>query len=162
MLLFQKYSNFSSSVCRYIFKQDLMRRCHLNRNCLILPCVDTKGAEIFRLQPTTAAYASPCLELFGEDGASSSLFPSHRWGAWNQPHSSRPLCFSLFTLCCHTESVQHFAQCLPCGPVLLLGVGLEHPELPSALPRLSGSKGWSPLSWGVIVTKMGCLGTCWV
>lgn len=134
ILLFQQCSNFSSRACRYIFKLDLMRRCHLNRNCLILPCVDTKGedgAKILKLQPNTVA----CVFLpgvFGEDGCFQQPVSHHGWGAWNQPHSSRPLCFSLSA---STELVQHFAPCLACYPVLLLEVGLEHPELPCALGK---------------------------
>lgn len=132
MLLFQKCSSFSS---RYICKQDLMRRCHLDWNCQILPLVDTKwvdGAEILRLQPTTAAYVSPSLH--------QQSLPRAFWRGWVQPvsfpwmgslGSASQLQTSVLFPC--PALVQHFAQCLPCYLGAAAGVGLQLPELPRAL-----------------------------
>lgn len=145
MLLFQKYFNFSSSTCRYLFKQDLMRRCHVNWNCLILPCVDTKGddgAEIFRLQPTTAAFVPPSLH--------QQPLPGAFWGEGVLPAA----CFLpmdgelgisstkvLFTCCSHRIGAD-FAQCLSPYLCATAGVGLKHPELP---PNLGRAAWWERL-----------------
>lgn len=150
MFLFQKYSDFSSSACRYIFKQDLMRRCHLNWNCLVLPCVDTKGddgAEIFRLQPTTAAYVSPSLH--------QQSLPRAFWGGWVLPaafsfpwvgslESASQLQASVLFSCCHHR------------------IGAAFGTVPGLFPVCCCSGwGWntltSPLPWGRLSGCKGCL-----
>lgn len=140
MLLFQRCSSFSS---RCICKQDLMRRCHLDWNCQILPpCWQKRSWWSWDIQ--IAAYHSsicvshpppalPAQSFLGRMGA-SSLFPPHGWEL-GISLTAPDLCFSL---------AQHWCSTLPSAClvtwVLLLGWGCSSLSSPMPWGRLAAKK----------------------